>query len=145
MNREESVIEDDLIASNSNGEVSAETIATDLFARERSPEPLSEVVEPIAEPTQRAEAVEAEETPSEPKPKAKRKSRAISGRSRRKAAVEPGPTPKVTAEPSPADPVVVVRTGSTDRHLIEDEPAFPQPVRRPKSVRDLDHIPDDFD
>jgi len=41
--------------------------------------------------------------------------------------------------------VEVVRTGSTDRHLVDDEPVLPQPTRRPRSVRDLDHIPDDFD
>jgi ribonuclease E len=142
MDREESVVEEDIYASDSNGDVTAERIEADLFAREHSPEPEPETVEPIAEP---AETVEADEVPPEPKPKAKRKSRAVSGRSRKKAAVEPAPTPKAAIEPPPAEPVVVARTGSTDRHLIEDEPAFPQPVRRPKSVRDLDHIPDDFD
>jgi hypothetical protein len=39
----------------------------------------------------------------------------------------------------------VVRTGSTDRHLISDEPVNPEPVRRPRSYRDLDAIPDDLD
>jgi ribonuclease E len=38
-----------------------------------------------------------------------------------------------------------IRTGSTDRHLIEDEPVAPEPARRPRTYRDLDHIPDDFD
>jgi hypothetical protein len=39
----------------------------------------------------------------------------------------------------------VVRTGSADKHLVRDEPVAPQPVTRPRSVRDLDDIPDDFD
>ena len=37
------------------------------------------------------------------------------------------------------------RPTSTDRHLIEDEPILPEPLHRPRSVRDLDSIPDDFD
>jgi hypothetical protein len=40
---------------------------------------------------------------------------------------------------------VVVKTGSTDRHLMSDEPVLPQPVQRPRTYRDLDHIPDDMD
>lgn len=47
------------------------------------------------------------------------------------------------APPRSAPPVV--KTGSTDRHLIEDEPAAAEPVRRPRTYRDLDSIPDDFD
>ena len=159
--REESDREDEAFAADSDGEVTDETIAADLFARERSPEPepMAREIEPIIEP---AEPEAAEPIPGEPetaeaprkaktrakaKPKAERKTRAVAGKSRRKAVVEPAPTPEPAAQP-PApepEPVMIVRTGSTDRHLIEDEPAFPQPVRRPKSVRDLDHIPDDFD
>jgi hypothetical protein len=41
---------------------------------------------------------------------------------------------------------VVVKTGSTDRHLITaDEPVAPPEVTRPRTYRDLDHIADDFD
>jgi hypothetical protein len=40
----------------------------------------------------------------------------------------------------------VVRTGSTDRHLVsDDEPVHPEPARRPRTYRDLDEIPEDFD
>ncbi|HWB53899.1 MAG TPA: Rne/Rng family ribonuclease [Tepidisphaeraceae bacterium] len=56
--------------------------------------------------------------------------------------VEQAPPKK--AEPT-APPMPVVRTGSTDRHLIEDEPVNPEPVRRPRTYRDLDAIPDDLD
>jgi hypothetical protein len=38
-----------------------------------------------------------------------------------------------------------IRTGSADRHLVNDEPIAPQPVSRPRSHRDLDSIPDDYD
>ncbi|MGB7159243.1 MAG: hypothetical protein WBD40_14335, partial [Tepidisphaeraceae bacterium] len=46
---------------------------------------------------------------------------------------------------SPPPPLPVVKTGSTDRHQIDDEPVAPQPVSRPRSYTDLDDIPDDFD
>jgi hypothetical protein len=37
------------------------------------------------------------------------------------------------------------RRVGADKHLADDEPVAHEPVRRPRSVRDLDHIPDDFD
>jgi len=49
------------------------------------------------------------------------------------------PTP--VPQPFPA----VQRTGSSDRHLIHDEPILPEPLPRPRSYRDLDQIPDDLD
>jgi hypothetical protein len=50
------------------------------------------------------------------------------------------PRPQQSAPPAP-----VQRTGSTDRHLLHDEPVLPQPLSRPKTYRDLDQIPDDLD
>jgi hypothetical protein len=49
--------------------------------------------------------------------------------------------------PRPAQPPPpVVRTGSTDKHLIhDDEPVHAEPPRRPRTYRDLDAIPDDLD
>jgi len=32
-----------------------------------------------------------------------------------------------------------------DRHLVHDEPVMPQPLPRPRTYRDLDSIPDDFE
>ena len=52
--------------------------------------------------------------------------------------------PERVPPPREPDPPVV-RTGSTDKHLIHDEPVLPDPPRRPRSVRDLDAIPDDLD
>jgi ribonuclease E len=49
------------------------------------------------------------------------------------------------AETAPPAVPIVVKTGSTDRHLMSDEPVLPQPVQRPRTYRDLDHIQDDFD
>jgi ribonuclease E len=49
--------------------------------------------------------------------------------------------PKAVPQPLPP----VQRTGSTDRHLIHDEPILPEPLPRPRSYRDLDQIPDDLD
>jgi hypothetical protein len=48
--------------------------------------------------------------------------------------------------PPATPPAPVVRTGSTDRHLIhDDEPVHHEPPRRPRTYRDLDAIPEDFD
>ena len=52
-----------------------------------------------------------------------------------KSAAASAPAPEPTPEPA------IVRTGSTDRHLIEDEPVFSPPARRPRTIRDLDSIP----
>ena len=77
------------------------------------------------------------------------------GRGRRKKNAEPAlangngqpelvqPAQATTA--SMPDPPPVVRTGSTDRHLIHDEPVAPEIVRRPRSYSDLDQIPDDLE
>ncbi len=93
-----------------------------------------------------AEAVEA---PVAPPAKPSRAKRAPSGRARPQ---RKPPTPReskkaavvaVTPEIAP-----VVKTGSTDKHLIHDAdaaPIDPDPPRRPQSYRDLDDIPDDFD
>jgi ribonuclease E len=47
--------------------------------------------------------------------------------------------------PRAAEAASIQPTGSADRHLINDEPVAPQPVTRPRTYRDLDSIPDDFD
>ena len=40
----------------------------------------------------------------------------------------------------------IVRTGSTDKHLIySDEPIHAEPLRRPRTYRDLDPIPNDLE
>jgi ribonuclease E len=48
-------------------------------------------------------------------------------------------------EPRAREMPNAIRTGSADKHLIQDEPIAPQPVSRPRSHRDLDSIPDDYD
>jgi hypothetical protein len=59
--------------------------------------------------------------------------------------------PKLPAPPpAPIEVPPTVRTGSTDRHLMHDEPVIDEvvidePVRRPRSYRDLDQIPDDME
>ncbi|MDP9173637.1 MAG: Rne/Rng family ribonuclease [Planctomycetota bacterium] len=47
--------------------------------------------------------------------------------------------------PRATEAKTLLRTGSADRHLINDEPIAPQPMTRPRSYKDLDSIPDDFD
>jgi hypothetical protein len=66
--------------------------------------------------------------------------------------VEPEPSSRAPAPqrvPPPRaiePPAQVVRTGSSDKHLIhDDEPLAPEPPRRPRTYRDLDAIPDDLD
>jgi len=66
------------------------------------------------------------------------------GRGRSVPAVQVAAATAGRAEPAQSAPVVV-KTGSTDRHLMSDEPVLPQPVQRPRTYRDLDHIPDDLD
>lgn len=54
------------------------------------------------------------------------------------------PSASTPRPPAPIQPPLV-RTGSTDRHLIHnDEPVEPQPLSRPRTYRDLDNIPDDM-
>jgi ribonuclease E len=47
--------------------------------------------------------------------------------------------------PRASEAPTLTKTGSADRHLVNDEPIAPQPVFRPGNVRDLDSIPDDYD
>jgi ribonuclease E len=54
------------------------------------------------------------------------------------------PTPPQD-EPRAREEPTLTRTGSADHHLVRDEPVAPQPVIRPRSHRDLDSIPDDYD
>jgi hypothetical protein len=42
-------------------------------------------------------------------------------------------------------PPPVVKTGSTDRHIVDDEPIESPPISRPRTYRDLDALPDDMD
>jgi ribonuclease E len=63
---------------------------------------------------------------------------------KRKAAAEPEVEVNIAS--------AVVPTGSADKHLVgndepmaDDEPVTPQPLSRPRSYRDLDAIPDDYD
>ena len=56
----------------------------------------------------------------------------------------PVPPPPPLA-PRAAEATRHTPTGSTDKHLVSDEPIGPQPIHRPRSYRDLDSIPDDFD
>jgi len=60
------------------------------------------------------------------------------------AQAKPSAAPSEAPKPVSLPPIPVVRTGSTDRHLT-DEPIAPTTVYRPRSVRDLDEIPDDYD
>jgi len=75
--------------------------------------------------------------------------------SRRSGSPRPAPTrtppprtpPRANAAPPPPPAEIVPRTGSTDRHLMHEDAVdtthVPEPPRRPRSVRDLDAIPDD--
>jgi len=58
----------------------------------------------------------------------------------------PGPlrSPTKVSVPPPL-PSSGAKPSSSDKHLADDEPIDPQPLRRPKSYGDLDAIPDDLD
>jgi len=80
-----------------------------------------------------------------------RRRRRRGGRGRRRPGAPPAAhggqpaPPRRDDEPRAAEAPTVLPTGSADRHLVRDEPVAPQPVSRPRSSRDLDSIPDDFD
>ena len=65
-----------------------------------------------------------------------------------KAAPNQPASPPASAQAAPQQVIPgssPVHTGSTDRHLMRDEPVMPPPPTRPKTYRDLDSIPDDID
>ena len=91
--------------------------------------------------------VEAD-APDESKSKRRRGGRSVSGRaaSARRAPRKPPTADQPSAPSADVAPVPPVeRTGSTDRHLVDDVPVDPEPPRRPRSYDDLDAVPDDFD
>ena len=103
-----------------------------------------------------AEQSEPDEAAEKPRSKTRRGSRGGKGRSKpasetssAKAAAPAPASAAASSQPPPkptiADTPPVVRTGSTDRHLNDEEPVHHEPVRRPRSHRDLDQIPDDYD
>jgi hypothetical protein len=108
---------------------------------EREPEPV-----PTSEPGAPAEAEEA--PPAKKKrgggrrsasaSSAKSRSKRPSSRSAKPAAAKSATTPAIPDVP-------VVKTGSADKHLADDEPVDPQPSRRPRKGYDLDEISDDYD
>jgi ribonuclease E len=118
-------------------------------------ETAGEASEPEPETEIAAEAA-VEEVPVEAPTKAPRRRRAPAGTARKTArpsrkaptaasVAEAKKETKAEAKPEPV-PAPVVRSGSTDRHLVlDDVPIDPEPVRRPRSIRDLDDVPDDFD
>jgi ribonuclease E len=152
----EEAIADEAIESHDSEEISSEDIDARSYDSDRSPE--SEVadrgetaeIEPEKHPAKKASDANEEESaePAESKPRRRRRGGRGRGRGKKVIAKSEGEeatqeSAAAKAEPTPEH--TVIRTGSTDRHLIEDEPAFSPPVRRPRSIRDLDSIPDDFD
>ncbi|HVS39679.1 MAG TPA: ribonuclease E/G, partial [Gemmataceae bacterium] len=137
----ESFGEEDVVVSDSEVEVVSDTTHAD----DATSESLEEDPESAATTPRDATLETSKETGDAPK----RRRRRRGGRGRRRPAADNGQTEAVPPPggqaQQPAPPPVVIRTGSTDRHLIEDEPVLPPPVRRPHSARDLDNIPDDFD
>ncbi|MDB5299942.1 MAG: rne, partial [Phycisphaerales bacterium] len=99
-----------------------------------------------AEPAKATDDAQAA-TASEPaKPKSRGRAGRGGGGKKPKAVAEKSPaTPsRASRAPEPA-PTPVVRTGSADRHLADEEPVHHEPTRRPRTLRDLDAIPEDFD
>lgn len=107
---------------------------------------------PTAEKPAPKSKIAKEPAGTEEQPKKRRSStRGGKGRGKRGAAAEPERQSSANpqAEKSASAPAIaeapIVRTGSTDKHLHDEEPVLHEPVRRPRSYRDLDHIPDDYD
>ena len=106
------------------------------------PEPAPQDVE-VAKAEAPAEAAPQKESPPAAQANGRRRrrrgGRGRGGRGGQGPQIPPALPAKV------ADAVAVVPTGSTDRHLIADEPVAPPPVYRPRTYRDLDAIPDDLE
>ncbi|MDB5356239.1 MAG: ribonuclease, Rne/Rng family [Phycisphaerales bacterium] len=100
-----------------------------------------------AEPAQAVDDAEAA-TASEPtKPKGRHRGGRGRGGKKAKAAADKTPATSsrsASREPEPVS-TPIVRTGSADRHLADEEPVHHEPTRRPRTLRDLDAIPEDFD
>jgi hypothetical protein len=122
---------------------------------EREPEPMDIGIEesPAAPAADEAPAEKPKGRGRKPaKPKAPKAAKAVKAPRKpaprgkpKKSAADADTEAPAAVEPRPPEPKSAVRSASADRHLI-DEPAFQPPVRgRPRSARDLDHIPDDFD
>ena len=122
-----------------------------------APKPQPQPIKPASPPppviVQPAPKAPASEPPAQPKPARRRGSRGgqttRKGRSRSKASQaspdDKASQPEAQAPAGAAPSTSVIRTGSSDRHLMQDEPILPQPLARPKTYRDLDSIPDDLD
>jgi ribonuclease E len=110
--------------------------------------------EAVAEAPLIEERAEPEPEAPAPKAKAKRGRKPVASRAaapkrippKKRKASEAATEVEVAIAPS------VVPTGSADKHLVggdepiaDDEPVIPMPLSRPRSYRDLDAIPDDYD
>jgi hypothetical protein len=105
---------------------------------------------PTAEAVAQTVDEAVDEVVDEPPVKAPKRRRAAAGTGRKPARASRKAPAAVVVAPPEAQPqpvlVPIIRSGSTDRHLVLDDiPVDPEPVRRPRSVRDLDAVPDDFD
>jgi ribonuclease E len=125
----------DTVAEGVEGEPTEEEAATPL-AEAETPEPVAEVIEEVIEEAPAKTSRRRRPAAAKPR-KTARPSRKAPAAAPAAAAVEA--TPEAVVVPN-------VRSGSTDRHLVlDDVPVDPEPVRRPRSARDLDEVPDDFD
>jgi hypothetical protein len=81
------------------------------------------------------------------RPRRRRGGRGRGGRGRGGNAPQPSSPANAPSDQAPRakEAPTLTKTGSADRHLINDEPIAPPPVARPRSYRDLDSIPDDYD
>ena len=130
---------------------------------EPEPEPLgeapTEIVAPEPEPEADAKPAKSTKKPAARKKKAAsatsraKKPTTTSTTSSRRATAKRTPPKKSAAAaaaaaeaPAPVADAPVVKTGSADKHLADDEPVEPVSApRRPTRRLDLDEIPDDYD
>lgn len=83
------------------------------------------------------------------RPRRRRGGRGRGGRGRSQGGDARPPASQANAAadhaPRAKEAPTLTKTGSADRHLVNDEPIAPPPLARPRSYRDLDSIPDDYD
>lgn len=105
----------------------------------------AEAAESSAESSEAAPSEDAEEKPKRRRggSAAKKPSRSRSGKAEAESQASSAPAASAST-PAPAS-TPFIKSGSTDKHLNDEEPVHHEPVRRPRSYRDLDAIPDDYD
>lgn len=115
-----------------------------LAAEADTAQPIDEMPHDDDDDTDVEELSDAELTtpPPEAAPAPMEEVKKPAGKGEKSAPAPRAPRTRSTSKRVPPPQPDVVKTGTVDKHLADDEPVDHEPVRRPRSVRDLDELPD---